>query len=376
MRNNYTEDQINKYINFLGKLADNNKGIPKITRMPECLHCQNQKCIKSHSISENVLNQIASPKKFKNAKQHLFKFNDKWFYFQVSIARLKKIPHFENMDNNETILNDCTTNDSSVFDGFCAKCDQDLFDSLDNGINKGKVRFIWELLYRTIAFKIRYMEEEVNVENQILAFAEESKFFYSMWKDGFKDTPIEMIYASKEMIENRIKSINKIIDNLKVSFLNIKSYENKDLEFRKEYTWKEIPLSKESLNFLGINYISYIEEVQNLKINKLNSDFLVSQFGYESLSWNEENQKYHYSQIIICQKKSQETLEEIINEFGAKELINNILIESEKMHANTFLKRTTDPKDKIESKTEKIMVGKLLNMTHYSKIYNLYGFRE
>ncbi len=70
----------------------------------------------------------------------------------------------------------------------------------------------------------------------------------------------------------------------------------------------------------------------------------------------------------MCKKESEHLLENIINEIGSTELINNILIDNEKMHSNTFFKRNSDKNDIISSKNEKINLGTLLKENHYSKI--------
>ena len=344
MDNNKNEEE--QFINFIGQLADEHKGTPKITRQKLCFYCNGKNCIKSHSISENVLNEIASP------KNYLFKFNDKWFYFKLAVSRVKGRQHFINMDNNESILNDIPSSDASVFDGFCSECDANLFKSLDGGISKGKTRFKWELLYRTIAYKIRYLEEEVNMETRILDFAEKNDFFCHLWQSNFENTEAEIFYSSKQAIKDKINTMKEIIDYLNSEMVKVKSYENNDILFKKTYCWKEVPLSKESLNFLGINYIPFLYEGENLKI-KLNSDLLIAQFGYKALSWTKENPKYHYSQIIVCKKESEYLLENIINNLGCTEFINNILIDNEKMHSNTFFKRFSDKSDIINSKNEK-----------------------
>lgn len=53
MENDYIEEK--NFIDFIGKLSDEHKGIPKITRR-KISSCEQKTCIKFHYISENVLN--------------------------------------------------------------------------------------------------------------------------------------------------------------------------------------------------------------------------------------------------------------------------------------------------------------------------------
>ena len=357
---NIDENELYICLDYLRNLYKTYKGIPEISNRnnkPLCLYCKLNPCIKSHSISENVLKTIASN------EFDLFKFNNKWFYFTVMIGILNKYKYYESMDDSESILQHIKTSYASGFDGFCKDCDNKLFDSLDNGIHNGVDKMMWELLYRTVAYKIRDLEKYKEMQMGILDFANKNPSFYNIWNTWWCGTIIQTLYKDKKTVEGYINGSNIYIEKLYIELEEIKKYENDMNLFKKKYFYK-YSKKKSKINYLGVNYMQYYPNGINPNIiEKLKDNLLVAQIGIKK-----NDKTYDYYNILITKKQAKENLKEIHKELKYKGIINYFLIENEIDHSNTFFKRLSNENNLQSTKKEKIKLGKKLNKTDYKKI--------
>lgn len=357
---NYSQSDIETFFNFFSSLYLTYKEEPLVTRNQLCLYCNNTNCIKSHSISEGVLNSIASKDK------NLFKFNDTLYYLAIKLNRIQELPYFENLNNSSLILQDVSSSYASAFDGFCAKDDNKLFKSLDDGDKNPSFsfsRYYWELLYRTIAFKIRFIEQFISIENKIISFMKENSSFSDIWNIIMQQQVFQNMYVNLNNNRLGLMYLKNSVKELKTKLTEIKSYEFNLILFEQDYYFYSHRIFKKDVRFLSCNYIEFSRFLNNHPyIDLLKSDLLVSKIGIKF------SKKFRYYNILGIKKNKKNELDSLLSFYNENEIINSLVIDSKFNQNNTFFKRKNIKRNQVLSNRERKKLGSYLLNNHYSNI--------
>lgn len=312
--------EFEKNIIFFDSIPGFHTGAP-IIRTKTCLHCNINDTLKSHSISETVLRSIS-------IDGTLYKKNSHWYFLKCIINIYAGIQHFQEKTVDDYSMS-ISTKVSSIFDGFCPACDKILFNSLDNGSNN-LPEIYWATLYRTVSYKLRYLEELLFLDNEILNFANKNSSFFEFWKLLYGK---KSHYDSIKEIQTGIKALENCIELYYKMVQEIKIYQYNLSLFSQDYYVHTKKISKPS--YLGANHLLYYPEGDNFKyISKVKSPMMIGKLGILTSQHKTLGNSYSYFNIIIVKKEK----ESIVRKFNFNDICNYFLTKTSNYSENSYFK--------------------------------------